>query len=103
MKAAFGSQGWAAVPQLVSYQLILSGEQDDTHPLRIIAKCPIHGHVGLADGSVHAGSVEERHKARSDGGWTAGIVSVMLLGGYSPPADRERRGDGVPTNATGTY
>jgi hypothetical protein len=69
MKAAFRSQGWAAVPQLVSYQLILSGEIDDTHPQRIIAKCPIHGHVALADGSVQAGALKNgtAHEVTVDG------------------------------------
>jgi hypothetical protein len=39
---------------MTSYQLILSGTNDDVHPRRIISKCPVHGHVGLADGSVQA-------------------------------------------------
>src|SRR5439155_25644449 len=37
---------------MTSYQLILTGTNDDVFPMRIISKCPIHGHVGLADGSV---------------------------------------------------
>jgi hypothetical protein len=40
----------------VSYELLAPGpgshEQD---PFRVLARCPIHGHVGLCDGSVQAG------------------------------------------------
>lgn len=39
-------------PSFPSYVLYLSGEQDELYPQRVLAKCPIHGHVGLADGSV---------------------------------------------------
>jgi hypothetical protein len=47
--------GWSEFrPEMTSYQLILSGTNDDVHPRRIISKCPVHGHVGLADGSVQA-------------------------------------------------
>jgi hypothetical protein len=42
--------GWQAFrPELTSYQFILSGEKEDSFPQRIIAKCPIHGHVLTAD------------------------------------------------------
>jgi hypothetical protein len=42
--------GWQAFrPELISYQLILSGEKEDPLSRRIIARCPIHGHVLTAD------------------------------------------------------
>ena len=51
--------GWSDFPpnstaRMTSYQFILSGDQDDIHPRRIICKCPIHGHVLTSDGAVHA-------------------------------------------------
>jgi len=47
--------GWNEFrPEMASYQFVLSGTNDDVHPRRIITKCPIHGHVGLSDGSVQA-------------------------------------------------
>ncbi len=49
-----GQAGWAAFrPDMTSYQFYLTGDKDEAVPQRIIAKCPIHGHVCLADGSVH--------------------------------------------------
>jgi hypothetical protein len=38
--------------ELISYKFILSGQKDGEAPTRIIARCPIHGHVLLADGAV---------------------------------------------------
>jgi len=52
-KQPAGVIGWSQFhPEMTSYQLILSGTNDEDYPQRIISKCPIHGHVGLADGSV---------------------------------------------------
>jgi hypothetical protein len=52
-KQPAGVIGWSEFrPEMTSYQLILSGTNDYPYPRRIISKCPIHGHVGLADGSV---------------------------------------------------
>jgi hypothetical protein len=52
-KQQFAGVPWSEFrPDMTSYQLILSGTNDDVFPMRIIAKCPIHGHILLADGSV---------------------------------------------------
>lgn len=48
-----GPIGWAGFRlDMTSYQFHLTGDKDEVEPRRIIAKCPIHGHVCLADGSV---------------------------------------------------
>lgn len=50
--------GWPAFhPELISYQFFLSGQKDAEFPERIIAKCPFHGHVLLADFSVVTNAV----------------------------------------------
>jgi len=39
----------------VSYEF-LNPNGSDTNPMVLLARCPIHGHVGLSDGSVQSGS-----------------------------------------------
>jgi hypothetical protein len=54
--------GWQAFrPELTSYQFILSGEKEDSFPQRIIAKCPIHGHVLTADCFVATNALASGH------------------------------------------
>jgi hypothetical protein len=63
------TMGWAA-PNAgdTSYQMFLSGDKDDEHPTRIIAICPIHGNVLLADGSVQGvGTNLAAHEVMVDG------------------------------------
>lgn len=44
---------WSQVdPASISYRLLNPGG-DDRDPSKPLATCPIHGHVGLSDGSVH--------------------------------------------------
>jgi hypothetical protein len=40
----------------VSYQLRSGPDVDETHPGAVLARCPIHGHEVLCDGSVRQGS-----------------------------------------------
>ena len=42
-------------PGNVSYEF-LNPNGSDTNPMVLLARCPIHGHVGLSDGSVQSGS-----------------------------------------------
>jgi hypothetical protein len=45
-----------------SYELLARSESD-TDPYRVFARCPIHGHIGLSDGSVH-GEVARKNPER---------------------------------------
>jgi hypothetical protein len=43
-------------PANFSYEFLSPGISETEDPLTIITRCPIHGHVGLLDGSVHQSS-----------------------------------------------
>jgi len=51
--AAIRVADWSQLnPSLVSYRF-LNPNGNETDPTKPLATCPIHGHVGLSDGSVH--------------------------------------------------
>jgi hypothetical protein len=37
-----------------SYEFLAPSERTDVDPQRILSRCPIHGHIGLCDGSVQS-------------------------------------------------
>ncbi len=37
----------------------LAASGSDKEPTRVLSRCPIHGHIGLCDGSVQGGSVKD--------------------------------------------
>jgi hypothetical protein len=43
-------------PANVSYQFLAPGLPETAPPTTIMTRCPVHGHVGLIDGSVHGGA-----------------------------------------------
>ena len=50
---------WAAfTPANCSYEY-LGALATFTEPTRVLSRCPIHGHIGLCDGSVQGGSVQD--------------------------------------------
>lgn len=66
-------QVWSALtPQNVSYEFLAPGVSETNSPDIIITRCPIHGHVGLLDGSV------QNVKARLE----AGEVRIVQKDGY---------------------
>jgi hypothetical protein len=46
-------------PANVSYEF-LAPSGDETEPTRVVFRCPLHGHVGLADGSVQQSVAKEQ-------------------------------------------
>jgi hypothetical protein len=40
--------------EMISYEYLAPGIKDSADPQKVIFRCPIHGHVGLLDGSVRA-------------------------------------------------
>jgi hypothetical protein len=55
-KGRSAAQNWASLSAAnVSYEY-LNPNGSETNPYVILARCTIHGHVGLSDGSVHNGS-----------------------------------------------
>jgi len=48
-------------PQNISYEFLAPGlEEGAANPERVLFRCPIHGHEGLADGSVRRGDLRTR-------------------------------------------
>jgi hypothetical protein len=43
-----------------SYEFLAPSENTDADPQRVLSRCPIHGHIGLADGSVQS-SIAKNH------------------------------------------
>ncbi len=39
----------------VSYQVRSGTNVSETNPQEVLVRCPVHGHVGLCDGSVQQG------------------------------------------------
>lgn len=62
---------WAAFTSAnLSYEYLAAGATNgEAEPYRVLVRCPIHGHIGLCDGSVQS-SVARRHPERliSSGG-----------------------------------
>ena len=50
-KAANDWTGFA--PANISYEYFVASDFNMTNPARVLSRCPIHGHIGLCDGSVH--------------------------------------------------
>jgi hypothetical protein len=40
-------------PANLSYDYFVTSDFNLAHPARVLSRCPIHGHIGLCDGSVH--------------------------------------------------
>lgn len=58
---------WNSVnPTSVSYELI-SPAAPETDPTVVLSRCPIHGHVGLVDGSVHQVGLRSEKIRQVDG------------------------------------
>jgi len=74
-----------------SYEYLSPSTRDGAEPNRIAFRCPIHGHIGLSDGSV-MGSVAKTHPERivqRDG-------KLFLLQREDPPAGGEAPPAGNP-------
>jgi hypothetical protein len=56
--SSFGSANFT-----YEYLIPSEGEKPAEEPQRVLVRCPIHGHIGLADGSVQ-GSVAKNHPER---------------------------------------
>ena len=49
----------------ISYRRVSSGPNaDETHPNVVLFECPVHGHIGLCDGSVQRGVPEVRQRLK---------------------------------------
>lgn len=59
---------WAEFgPANLSYEFLVPGVSETEPPYTIMTRCPIHGHVGLLDGSVQGGSW--KHAVQRNGRW----------------------------------
>lgn len=57
------AKDWASFsPSNLSYTYLLPST-DDSDPYAVLFMCPVHGHIGLMDGSVHGGVAKERPSA----------------------------------------
>jgi len=49
------ANGWESFTMAnCSYEFLAPSENTDNEPQRILSRCPIHGHIGLSDGSVQS-------------------------------------------------
>jgi FtsZ-binding cell division protein ZapB len=54
------AEGWASFTSANSSYELLAASGSETEPSRVLTRCPVHGHVGLIDGSVHQINSPER-------------------------------------------
>lgn len=54
-------------PANLSYEFLAPGVAESETPYTIMTRCPIHGHVGLLDGSVQGGAW--KHAVQKNGRW----------------------------------
>jgi len=54
-------------PANLSYEFLAPGVSETETPYTIMTRCPIHGHVGLLDGSVQGGAW--KNAVQKDGRW----------------------------------
>jgi hypothetical protein len=57
------AKNWASYTSANCSYEYLAPSAPDTEPMRVLFRCPIHGHVGLCDGSVQ-GELAKRHPER---------------------------------------
>jgi hypothetical protein len=59
-RAREAAKDWASyTPANCSYEYLAPSTPDDAEPERVAFRCPIHGNVGLCDGSVQRGIAKE--------------------------------------------
>lgn len=61
-------------PANLSYEFLAPGMSERESPYTVMTRCPIHGHVGLLDGSVHQSSPNVKI-VQKDGKWVMERVS----------------------------
>jgi len=94
------AKGWAAYTSANCSYEYLAPSAPDTEPMRVLFRCPIHGHVCLCDGSVQ-GELAKRHPERlvqRDGKLYLAEPAEAAQGASAQEAFRRRYGlEGQPT------
>ncbi|MBX3745723.1 MAG: hypothetical protein KF833_10480 [Verrucomicrobiae bacterium] len=75
---------WATLgPANISYEMLSPGPgRHEVEPSRVFSRCPLHGNVGLCDGSVHM-EVATRNPGALQ--WHNGVLYMVADGWPSPP------------------
>jgi hypothetical protein len=91
------AKGWASyTPANCSYEY-LAPSAPETEPTRVLFRCPIHGHVGLVDGSVQA--IAKDHPERlvqSNGKLYFATSPQPAQSGPAPPSGNPPPGGSKP-------